>query len=67
MKSRLEKQKFRKALGDWFRVEGRDLPWRKTTDAYAIMVSEFMLQQTQVATVRNFYDRWVERFPDFRS
>jgi len=67
MISRLEKQKFRKALGEWFRVEGRDLPWRKTTDAYAIMVSEFMLQQTQVATVRNFYDRWVERFPDFRS
>ena len=67
MKSRLEKQKFRKALGEWFRVEGRDLPWRKTTDAYAIMVSEFMLQQTQVATVRNFYDRWLERFPDFRS
>jgi A/G-specific adenine glycosylase len=43
--------------------DGRDLPWRRTTDAYAILVSEMMLQQTQVATVIPYYERWLDRFP----
>ncbi len=51
----------------WFRRQGRDLPWRRNTDPYAIMVSEFMLQQTQVATVLPYYERWLARFPDFAT
>jgi A/G-specific adenine glycosylase len=54
-------------LRDWFSLHGRDLPWRKNLDPYAILVSEFMLQQTQVATVIPFYERWLKRFPDFAS
>lgn len=48
---------------DHFRRVQRDLPWRKTTDAYSIWVSEIMLQQTRVATVIPYYERWLERFP----
>lgn len=48
----------------WFRRHGRSLPWRKTTDPYAIAVSEFMLQQTRVAAVLPFFDRWMKIFPD---
>jgi A/G-specific adenine glycosylase len=51
----------------WFRRNGRDLPWRRTSDPYAILVSEFMLQQTQVATVIPYYKKWLRRFPDFAS
>ena len=58
---------FRAKLTAWFRRHGRDLPWRRTRDPYAIMVSEFMLQQTQVATVLPYYARWLARFPDFAS
>lgn len=55
---------FRRALGRWFARRGRDLPWRRTRDPYAILVSEAMLQQTQVATVIPYYERWLRRFPD---
>jgi A/G-specific adenine glycosylase len=58
---------FRRSILHWFRRHGRDLPWRKTRDPYAILVSEFMLQQTQVATVIPYYDKWLRRFPDFAS
>jgi A/G-specific adenine glycosylase len=58
---------FRTKLTAWFRRHGRDLPWRRTRDPYAIMVSEFMLQQTQVATVVPYYERWLARFPDFAT
>jgi A/G-specific adenine glycosylase len=58
---------FRRFLLRWFRRHGRDLPWRKTRDPYAILVSEFMLQQTQVATVIPYYNKWLRRFPDFAS
>jgi A/G-specific adenine glycosylase len=47
----------------WYRVNGRDLPWRQTRDAYAILVSEVMLQQTQVARVIPRYLDWLERWP----
>jgi len=47
----------------WYREHQRPLPWRKTKDPYAIWVSEVMLQQTQVATVIDYYRRWIERFP----
>ena len=60
-------QSLRRALAAWFRGAARDLPWRRTRDPYAILVSEIMLQQTQVATVIPFYKRWLARFPDFAS
>ena len=52
---------------NWYRRSGRDLPWRGTHDPYAILVSEFMLHQTQVTTVIPYYNGWVRRFPDFVS
>ncbi|OAI56297.1 hypothetical protein AYO49_04555 [Verrucomicrobiaceae bacterium SCGC AG-212-N21] len=57
------------ALESWFDRHARDYPWRRTTDPYAILVSEMMLQQTQIATVldRGYYARWMERFPDART
>jgi A/G-specific adenine glycosylase len=58
---------FQRCLRRWFRSHGRDLPWRQTRDPYAILVSEFMLQQTQVATVISYYREWLRRFPDFAS
>jgi A/G-specific adenine glycosylase len=51
------------ALGEWFAHNGRDLPWRRTRDPYAILVSEVMLQQTQVERVVPRYRRWLERWP----
>lgn len=60
-------QDLRFALTRWFRRHGRDLPWRRTRDPYAILVSEFMLQQTQVATVLPYYERWLVRFPSFAA
>jgi len=47
----------------WFREHRRDLPWHRTTDAYAVLVSEVMLQQTQVERVVPRYLRWLERWP----
>jgi A/G-specific adenine glycosylase len=58
---------FQRSLLRWYRQHGRDLPWRQTRDPYAILVSEFMLQQTQVATVRPYYSKWLKRFPDFAT
>ncbi len=54
---------FKRLLLRWFRASGRDLPWRATRDPYRVLVSEFMLQQTQVPRVRDFYPRFLERFP----
>jgi len=51
------------ALLGWFRKHGRDLPWRRTRDPYAILVSEVMLQQTQVERVVARYLAWLERWP----
>ena len=50
-------------LLEWFQRNARDLPWRRTTDPYAIWVSEIMLQQTQVKTVIPYWNRWMGRFP----
>jgi A/G-specific adenine glycosylase len=65
--SRTAYEPFRRQLFRWFRRHGRDLPWRRTRDPYEILVSEFMLQQTQVATVISCYNKWLGRFPDFAS
>ena len=55
------------ALLAWFDKHARDLPWRRTRDPYAILVSEAMLQQTQVARVVPRYLTWLERWPPPRS
>ena len=54
-------------LLNWYKKNKRDLPWRKTKDPYAILVSEMMLQQTQVKTVIDYYHRFLVRFPDFET
>jgi A/G-specific adenine glycosylase len=59
--------RFRDRLLKWYRRHGRELPWRCTRDPYAILVSEVMLQQTQVRTVIPFYHEWLRKFPDFAS
>ena len=57
----------RKRLLEWYRGAARDLPWRRTTDPYAIWVSEIMLQQTRVQTVIPYFTRFMERFPTPRA
>jgi A/G-specific adenine glycosylase len=59
------REMFRDALVGWFEEEGKDYPWRRTKDPYAVLVSEVMLQQTRIATVldRGYYERFLERFP----
>ena len=58
---------FRRRLLRWFRLHGRDLPWRRTRDPYHVIVSEFMLQQTQVSRVETYYPRFLERYPSLES
>lgn len=55
------------ALLSWFSAHGADLPWRRTRDPYAILVSEVMLQQTQVSRVVPRYEAWLERWPDVHA
>ncbi len=50
-------------LLEWYDVPARDLPWRGTPDPYAVWVSEIMLQQTQVATMTPYFERWMAQFP----
>jgi len=57
------RKNIQKRLVRWFQKNGRDLPWRNTTDPYAIWVSEIMLQQTQVNTVIPYYQNFLEAFP----
>jgi A/G-specific adenine glycosylase len=56
-----------RSLLAWFAENARDLPWRRTTDPYAIWISEVMLQQTQVQTVIPYWERWMTRVPDVRT
>ncbi|HOF96277.1 MAG TPA: A/G-specific adenine glycosylase, partial [Methanoculleus sp.] len=58
---------FRALVLAHYRAHGRDLPWRQTTDPYRILVSEIMLQQTQVERVAVKYPEFIDRFPDFAS
>jgi len=58
---------FRQQLLAWFRRYRRDLPWRRTKDPYRIWLSEIMLQQTRVAAVIPYYERFLERFPDIHA
>lgn len=56
-------QQFGRKLRAWYRRNARDLPWRRTRDPYRILVSELMLQQTQVSRVVDYYAEFLERFP----
>jgi A/G-specific adenine glycosylase len=58
-----ELARVQQALVDWYRLQARDLPWRKTRDPYAILLAEVMLQQTQVDRVIPKWHAWLERFP----
>ncbi len=61
------RQRFRRQLLTWYRKNGRDLPWRHTDDPYHILVSEVMLQQTQVDRVLPKYHEWLAKFPSFEA
>jgi A/G-specific adenine glycosylase len=54
---------FQRRLVSWYQTNGRDLPWRRTRDPYAILVSEVMLQQTQVQRAMLYYDKFLSRYP----
>ncbi|NJR67258.1 MAG: A/G-specific adenine glycosylase [Synechococcales cyanobacterium CRU_2_2] len=57
----------RRSLLAWYAETGRDLPWRRSRDPYAIWISEIMLQQTQVTTVMPYYQRWLVAFPTVQA
>src|SRR6202790_2846660 len=67
MLHRNDVRRFRKQLLGWFRQFQRDLPWRRNKDSYRIWLSEIMLQQTRVAAVIPYYERFLERFPDVNA
>lgn len=58
---------FQAALLRWYDAQARDLPWRRAPSLYKTVVSEFMLQQTQVKTVLPYFAAWMDRFPDFAA
>jgi A/G-specific adenine glycosylase len=61
------RQRFRRTLLGWYRRNGRDLPWRRTDDPYHILVSEVMLQQTQVDRVVPKYHEWLDKYPSLEA
>ena len=63
----MARQHFRRRLLQWYRRYGRDLPWRQTTDPYHILVSEVMLQQTQVDRVLPKYHEWLQKYPTLEA
>jgi A/G-specific adenine glycosylase len=58
---------FRSALLNWYDGNQRPLPWRTEPSVYKTVISEFMLQQTQVKTALPYFETWMQRFPDFQS
>jgi A/G-specific adenine glycosylase len=61
------RQRFRRRLLAWYKANGRDLPWRNTGDPYHILVSEVMLQQTQVDRVLPKYHEWLDKYPSLEA
>src|ERR1039458_2981218 len=61
------KADFQRALLGWYRANARALPWREAPSLYKTVVSEFMLQQTQVKTVLPYFARWLAEFSDFAA
>jgi A/G-specific adenine glycosylase len=62
-----EMEDFRRQLGDWYTANQRALPWRTEPSLYRTVVSELMAQQTRIATMLPYFERWMIRFPDFTS
>lgn len=62
-----QKKAFQKKILSYYKEHGRDLPWRKTTNKYHILVSEIMLQQTQVSRVIEKYKEWLKMFPTVKA
>src|SRR5213076_1164751 len=62
-----DRRRFRARLLAWYDRNGRDLPWRRTDDPYHILVSEIMLQQTQVDRVTPKYHEWLEKYPSLSA
>src|SRR5918998_3295101 len=62
-----DRRRFRRRLLQWYRQHGRDLPWRRTNDPYHILVSEVMLQQTQVDRVLPKYHEWLGKYPSLTA
>ncbi|MBI4059623.1 A/G-specific adenine glycosylase [Candidatus Giovannonibacteria bacterium] len=67
MKSAVSVKKFQKTIWGYYRRHGRDFPWRKTRDPYHILVSEIMLQQTQVGRVERKFGEFLKQFPNFHT
>src|SRR5215212_10199803 len=62
-----DRRRFRQRLLTWYRTHGRELPWRRTSDPYHILVSEIMLQQTQVDRVLPKYHEWLDKYPSLAA
>jgi A/G-specific adenine glycosylase len=62
-----KRQFFSSSLLNWYKTHKRPLPWRVSQDPYAITVSEYMCQQTQVATVIPYFERWMKSFPTWKA
>src|SRR5438270_126974 len=62
-----DRRRFRNQLLNWYDRHGRSLPWRETSDPYHILVSEIMLQQTQVDRVLPKYHEWLGKYPSFEA
>ena len=67
MSPRISNKTLQKHLMSWYEEEKREMPWRKNLDPYRILVSEFMLQQTQVKTVIPYFERWMKSFPTLKK
>lgn len=67
MASKRELEKFKRTVWDYYRVNRRDFPWRKNINPYRVLVSEMMLQQTQVSRGEIKYKEFLEKFPSFRA
>jgi A/G-specific adenine glycosylase len=67
MTSRTSIRTLQKNLLNWYEIEKREMPWRNNQDPYRILVSEFMLQQTQVKTVIPYFERWIKSFPTLQK
>jgi A/G-specific adenine glycosylase len=63
----MDKEIFASRLLDWYGIHGRSLPWRGVNDPYAVLVSEYMAQQTRVDTVIPYYLRWMQQFPTLQA
>ena len=67
MKRQAQFSAIRRGLSGWYRRTARDFPWRRTSDPYAIWVSEILLQQTRTTAAIPYYRRFLKLFPDVRT